>query len=83
MMSEKSYVASLLQKGEDAVVQKIGEEATEVIIAAKNKNKQQIIYEAADLWFHLLVLLVTFDISIVDIDDELMKRSRQNKDKYG
>lgn len=74
-LPEDSYVASLFRKGEDAILQKIGEEAIEVIIAAKNKNKQQIIYEVADLWFHLFVLLVANNISIKDIDEELEKRN--------
>ncbi len=54
---ENSYVARLYQQGLDAILKKIGEEATEVVIAAKNGDAQQIIHETADLWFHTLVLL--------------------------
>ena len=54
---EKSYVASLYAKGLDAILKKVGEEATETVIAAKNGAPNQLIYETADLWFHTLVLL--------------------------
>jgi phosphoribosyl-ATP pyrophosphohydrolase len=53
----KSYVASLYAKGLDTILKKVGEEATETVIAAKNGNAEQVIYETADLWFHSLVLL--------------------------
>ena len=52
---EDSYVAKLYDKGLDAILKKIGEEATETVMAAKEGNKDQIIYETADLWFHTLV----------------------------
>ena len=52
-----SYVARLYAKGLDAILKKIGEEATETVIAAKDGNTDQIVYETADLWFHCLVLL--------------------------
>lgn len=55
--ADKSYVASLYAKGTNAILKKIGEEAAETIIAAKDGDKQQIIYETADLWFHCMVLL--------------------------
>ena len=54
---EESYVASLYAKGLDTILKKIGEEATETVIAAKNGDAEQVIYETADLWFHSLVLL--------------------------
>jgi phosphoribosyl-ATP pyrophosphohydrolase len=54
---QKSYVASLYAKGLDAILKKVGEEATETVIAAKNGDANQLIYETADLWFHTLVLL--------------------------
>ncbi|MEN8216159.1 MAG: phosphoribosyl-ATP diphosphatase [Pseudomonadota bacterium] len=54
----QSYVASLYAKGLDTILKKVGEEATETVIAAKNGDTEQIIYEMADLWFHSLVLLV-------------------------
>jgi phosphoribosyl-ATP pyrophosphohydrolase len=54
---DSSYVAGLYAKGLDSILKKIGEESTETIIAAKSGDKQQIIYETADLWFHCLVML--------------------------
>ncbi|ESQ17482.1 MAG: phosphoribosyl-ATP diphosphatase [Thiohalocapsa sp. PB-PSB1] len=54
---ESSYVAKLYAKGLDAILKKIGEEATETVLAAKDGDAQQIIHEVADLWFHCLVLL--------------------------
>jgi phosphoribosyl-ATP pyrophosphohydrolase len=54
---DSSYVAGLYAKGLDTILKKIGEESTETIIAAKSGDKQQIIYETADLWFHCLVML--------------------------
>ncbi len=54
---EQSYVASLYAKGLDTILKKLGEEATETVIAAKNADANQLIYETADLWFHSLVLL--------------------------
>lgn len=54
---EQSYVASLYAKGLDTILKKVGEEATETVIAAKNGDADQLIYETADLWFHSLVLL--------------------------
>ena len=71
-----SYVASLFQKGKDRIVQKVGEEATEVIIAAKNRRKKEIIEEVADLWFHLLIMLSALDIKPQDILDELESRKK-------
>lgn len=53
----ESYVANLYAKGLDTILKKIGEEATETVIAAKNGDAEQVIYETADLWFHSLVLL--------------------------
>lgn len=52
-----SYVAKLYSKGLDAILKKIGEEATETVMAAKDGDLQQIVYETADLWFHTLILL--------------------------
>jgi len=54
---DASYVASLYAKGLDSILKKIGEEATETVIAAKSGDTEQIVYETADLWFHCLVLL--------------------------
>lgn len=54
---KQSYVANLYAKGLDTILKKVGEEATETVIAAKNGDAKQLIYETADLWFHTLVLL--------------------------
>ena len=69
-----SYVASLYDKGLDTILKKIGEEATETVIAAKSGDKEQIIYETADLWFHSLVLLAQQNLSSDDIINELDRR---------
>jgi len=73
-MPKDSYVATLFRLGEDRIIQKVGEEATEVVIAAKNKNKQRIISETADLLFHLLVLLSFKNITLTNIEKELESR---------
>jgi phosphoribosyl-ATP pyrophosphohydrolase len=72
--SEHSYVASLFKRGNDCIIQKVGEEATEVIIAAKNKTKKRIISEVADLLFHILVMLSAYKITLQEILQELEKR---------
>lgn len=72
--SDKSYVASLYAKGLDTILKKIGEEAAETIIAGKGGDKQQIIYETADLWFHCMVLLASQDLSPDDVLAELQRR---------
>lgn len=77
-MLKGSYVVSLIKQGEDAILQKIGEEATEVILAAKGKNKKRIIEEIADLYFMTLVLLVLKGISLNKIYTEL--KTRRKKD---
>lgn len=69
-----SYTNYLFEKGIDKILKKVGEEASEVIIAAKNDDKAEIIYEASDLMYHLLVLLAEKNISFDEIRDELYKR---------
>jgi len=71
---EQSYVAKLQHKGLDAILKKIGEEATETVIAAKSGDREQIIYETADLWFHCLVLLAREGIASDEILNELARR---------
>ena len=71
---ESSYVAKLFSKGEDAILKKVGEEATEVIIASKTGDKDQLVYETADLWFHCMVLLAHHGLSSADVLDELERR---------
>ena len=72
--ADKSYVASLYNKGLDTILKKIGEEATETVIAAKDGDKEQIIYETADLWFHCMVLLAQQDLHPDDVLKELQRR---------
>ena len=69
-----SYVAALLAKGEDAVLKKIGEEATETVMAAKDGDKLRITAEVADLWFHCLVLLSRHGLGPDDVRAELARR---------
>lgn len=73
-MPEGSYVASLFKKGSDKIIQKVGEEAVETVIALKNKNKGEIVYETSDLLFHLLIALVDTGVKLSDIEEELLKR---------
>jgi phosphoribosyl-ATP pyrophosphohydrolase/phosphoribosyl-AMP cyclohydrolase len=73
-MPEGSYVASLFKKGSDKIIQKVGEEAVETVIALKNKNKDEIVYETSDLLFHLLIALVDAGVKLSDIEEELLKR---------
>jgi len=70
----QSYVATLLGKGEDAVLKKIGEEATETVMAAKGGDKIRVVAEVADLWFHCLVLLARHGLGPADVLRELERR---------
>jgi phosphoribosyl-ATP pyrophosphohydrolase len=69
-----SYVAKLFAKGEDAILKKVGEEATEFVLAAKGGQRQQLVYEAADLWFHTLVALAQHGIHPREVLGELARR---------
>jgi phosphoribosyl-ATP pyrophosphohydrolase len=71
---QTSYVAKLYAKGMDSILKKVGEEATETIIAAKNGDKEHLIYETADLWFHTLVMLAQAGLKPQDVLDELARR---------
>lgn len=71
---DKSYVARLFHKGTDAILKKVGEEATEVVIAAKDGQSDKIVYEMADLWFHSMVALAHFGLTPQDVLCELMRR---------
>lgn len=71
---ESSYVAKLYSKGLDSILKKIGEEATETVMAAKDGVKDKIIYETADLWFHTLVMLSQQGLSAEDVLNELARR---------
>lgn len=71
---DSSYVASLYAKGLDAILKKIGEEATETVMAAKDGDKHKIVYETADLWFHSMVLLAHVGLTPDDVLKELERR---------
>jgi len=75
-MPEGSYTTSLYQKGIDKIAQKVGEEAVELVIASKNSDEEETIYEAADLVYHLLVLLTEKEIPFDRVLSELKRRSR-------
>jgi phosphoribosyl-ATP pyrophosphohydrolase len=69
-----SYVASLLARGDDAILKKIGEEATETVMAGKDGDAARITAEIADLWFHCLVLLARHGLTPADVLAELARR---------
>ena len=73
-----SYVAKLFAKGDDAILKKIGEEATETVLAAKDArvsgDASKVLYECADLWFHSLVMLASFGLTPQQVLDELARR---------
>ncbi|MGL4185265.1 MAG: phosphoribosyl-ATP diphosphatase [Thiotrichaceae bacterium] len=71
---DSSYVAKLYSKGLDAILKKIGEEATETVMAAKDQANDKIVYEVADLWFHTLVLLAHQNLQPDDVLNELARR---------
>jgi phosphoribosyl-ATP pyrophosphohydrolase len=71
---QTSYVAKLYAKGMYSILKKVGEEAAETIIAAKNGDNEHLIYETADLWFHTLVMLAQAGLKPQDILDELARR---------
>ena len=76
--ADSSYVASLYAKGLDAILKKVGEEATETVMAAKDvangENKEKLVYEVADLWFHTMILLAQQNLSSDDVLNELARR---------
>jgi len=71
---DSSYVASLYHKGLDAILKKIGEEATETVMAAKDGIPDKVVYETADLWFHSMVLLAHMGLGPEDVLQELQRR---------
>ena len=71
---DKSYVARLFAKGGDAVLKKIGEEATEVVMACKDGDPKKVVAEVADLWFHTMLALSAFDLRPADVLAELERR---------
>lgn len=72
--AQDSYVASLYKKGTDAILKKIGEEATETILAAKQGDDAHLVHELADLWFHTLVLLAHKELHPKEVLSELERR---------
>ena len=72
-----SYTRYLLDKGTDKILKKVGEECTEVVIAAKGENKEEMVSEICDLAYHLLVLMVDKEIEIEAVREELIKRSNK------
>ncbi|WP_226022280.1 phosphoribosyl-ATP diphosphatase [Halomicrobium salinisoli] len=75
-LPEDSYTASLFthEKGENAVLEKLGEETTELLLAAKDDDREEVAHEAADIVYHMLVLLSMKDMSLDDLRDELAER---------
>jgi len=71
---QRSYVASLYEKGLDAILKKVGEEATETILAAKGEDATRVVSETADLWFHTLVMLAVRGLGPADVLAELDRR---------
>lgn len=71
---DKSYVARLFDKGTDAILKKIGEEATEVVMAAKDGARERLVGEVADLWFHSMIALAQFGLAPSDVLAELERR---------
>ena len=75
---DKSYVARLHAKGLDAILKKIGEEATETVMAAKDGDRAKLVYEVADLWFHSMIALSAFGLTPADVLAELERREGQS-----
>ena len=72
--AEASYVARLYRDGLDSILKKVGEEAAETLIAAKNSDRAALVHEVADLWFHSLVLLAAKDVPLAELTGELARR---------
>ncbi len=75
---DKSYVARLFAKGPDAILKKVGEEATEVVMAAKDGDRARITDEVADLWFHSMIALAQYGLTPADVLAELERREGQS-----
>lgn len=73
-----SYTTYLFESGQDKILKKLGEEAAETIIASKNRDRDELVYEAADLVYHLLVLLAEHEITWAEIESELERRHLEN-----
>ena len=75
-LPEGSYTAGLFKKGEDRILQKVGEEAIETILALKSGKREEAVYETADLLYHLLVALVNRGIELEEVEEELRRRMK-------
>jgi phosphoribosyl-ATP pyrophosphohydrolase/phosphoribosyl-AMP cyclohydrolase len=75
-VAEGSYVVSLLNDGTAQIARKVGEEAVELVVAALDESDERVISEAADLWFHVLVLLRSRGLDPASLEDELRRRDR-------
>ncbi len=82
--SEGSYTAYLFEQGIDKILKKVGEECTETVIAAKNNDKEETVYEISDLLYHILVMMAYQGITPEDVEAELEKRAqkRSNLKKF-
>jgi phosphoribosyl-ATP pyrophosphohydrolase len=74
-----SYVSTILGRGKDEILRKIGEESIEVILASKASDRNSVVHEIADLWFHCIILMTVEDVALSDILNELEKRSNQKR----
>lgn len=72
--AESSYVAKLYRDGLDAILKKVGEEAAETLLAAKNGDRAALVHELADLWFHSMVLMASQGVTPEDVTNELARR---------
>lgn len=79
LLPSESYVAKMFDKGRCKIAQKVGEEAVEVAISAARKKKDEVIYESADLLFHLLMLWIKMDITPDEVMEELKSRDKYSK----
>jgi phosphoribosyl-ATP pyrophosphohydrolase len=75
---DTSYIARLLAKGPDAILKKIGEEATETVMAAKDGDRAKLVHEVADLWFHSMIALAHYGLQPADVLAELQRRAGQS-----
>lgn len=78
---EKSYTNYLLDEGIDKICKKVGEEATETVIAAKNTNKEELIGEISDLTYHVLVLMFKSGVNLEDVENKLIERHKKEGNK--
>lgn len=74
LMPPGSYTTSLFEQGDDTILKKVGEEASELLVAAKGGDREEVVLEAADLLYHVNVLLAASDVSLIDVYEELLSR---------